>query len=136
MKKVLLMLLIAVASLTACKKDSEDKLKGRWDLAKTYSLQYENGIKTDESTETLNIGELYIVFNGNGYTIYEGGDIDDSGTFSATEDSIILTSKDGDVQTSPLKWNSKTEFVVSSEDSYTFNGKTYSYKEESTFKKN
>lgn len=136
MKKTLLILFVAVASLTACKKDKEGKLEGRWDLVKQYNVQTLNGTKINEETETFKTGELYVVFSGNTYKTYEDGDLEDEGTFTANENSITLKDGDGDSDTMQLRWNSKSEFVMTSEDSYSDNGQTYLYKNETTFRKN
>ncbi|WP_293299193.1 hypothetical protein [Pedobacter sp. UBA4863] len=55
MKKVLLILFVAVTTLTACKKDSEDKLKGRWDLAKDLDVTRVNGTVTSEYSHTYDV---------------------------------------------------------------------------------
>lgn len=136
MKKTLLILFVAVASLTACKKDKEGNLEGRWDLVKQYSVQTLNGTKVSEETETFKTGELYVVFSGNTYKTYEDGDLEDEGTFTANENSITLKDSDGDSDTMQLRWNSKSEFVMTSEDSYSDNGQTYLYKNEMTLRKN
>lgn len=136
MKKALLMLFVAVASLTACKKDKEGKLEGRWDLMKEYYVETLNGTKTHEDTDTYKVGDLYIVFSGNTYKVYEDGDFEDEGTFTANENSITLKDKDDDSETMQLRWNSKDEFVTTSEDSYSNNGQNYNYKAEMTFRKN
>lgn len=136
MKKTLLILFVAVASLTACKKDKEGKLEGRWDLVKQYNVQTLNGTKINEETETFKTGELYVVFSGNTYKTYEDGDLEDEGTFTANENSITLKDGDGDSDTMQLRWNSKSEFVMTSEDSYSDNGQTYLYKNETTLRKN
>ncbi|MDQ8004474.1 MAG: hypothetical protein REI64_06700 [Pedobacter sp.] len=135
MKKALLILFITITSLTACKKDPEDRLKGRWNLTKAYSVESTNGTKTSEHTETYKKGQLYIVFDGNNISMYEDGKLDDSGTFTATENSITIKSKNGDEETSQLRWNSKKEFVVISEGTDVINGFTYDYKSEMTFNK-
>lgn len=136
MKKTLMILFVAVASLTACKKDSEDKLKGRWDLVKEYYVETLNGTKTGEDTDTYNEGDLYVVFSGNNYKVYDHGDLEDEGTFTANDNSITLKDSDGDEETLQLRWNSKNEFVMISEDSYSNDGQTYHYKNETTFRKN
>lgn len=136
MKKTLLILFVAVASLSACKKDKEGKLEGRWDLVKQYNVQTLNGTKINEETETFKTGELYVVFSGNTYKTYEDGDLEDEGTFTANENSITLKDGDGDSDTMQLRWNSKSEFVMTSEDSYSDNGQTYLYKNETTLRKN
>lgn len=135
MKKTLLILFVAVTALTSCKKDKEGNLEGRWNLTKEYSVENLNGTKTSEHTETYKKGDLYVVFNGNNYSMYEDGDLDDSGTFTATENSITLKSKDGSEDTNSLRWNSKSEIVIFSEGSDSFNGNTYSYKSEMIFNK-
>lgn len=134
MKKALLILFVAVTSLTACKKDPEDKLQGRWNLTKTYFAESINGTKTSEDTETGN-GNTYVIFDGNNISIYEDGELDESGTFTATENSITIKSKDGDEETNQLRWNSKKEIVIISEGTDVINGSTYVYKSEMTFNK-
>lgn len=133
MKKTLLILLVAVTALASCKKDPEDKLKGRWDLAKSYSIYKVNGTVVSEDTDTG--GDMYLVFDGNKVTMYRNGEVDSKGTFTATENSITITDEDGDAETSSLRWNSKKEFVVSSEETETVNDQTHYYKDEMTFKK-
>jgi len=135
MKKVLLILLVAVTALISCKKDPEEKLKGRWDLIKRYSTEHIDNIMSHESNETFNVGEMYVVFENNKYNLYENGKLDGSGTFTATSNSITLTEENGLNYTNTIKWNSKNEFVMSSEDTTTFNGQTYHSKEEATLRK-
>lgn len=57
MKKALLILFVAVASLTACKKDLEDKFKERWNLIKKYSTEHIDNVLSHESNETFNVGK-------------------------------------------------------------------------------
>lgn len=137
MKKTLLILFVAVASLTACKKDKEGKLEGRWDKTKEYSVEYENGVKTDEEAEAWEKGELYIVFKDNTYKVYreDGKDLVEEGTFTATDNSLTL--KNGqETYTLKIRWNSKKELVIIDEETYTYDGKTYREVEEQTFQKN
>lgn len=134
MKKTLLILFIVVTSLTACKKDPEDKLKGRWDLIKRYSTEHINNVMSHESNETFNVGEMYVVFENNTCSFYENGKLEGSGTFTATNNSITLN-ENGLTYTNTIKWNSKNEFVMSSEDKTTINGQTYHSKDEATLRK-
>lgn len=131
MKKVLLILVVAVTVLTSCKKDPEDKLKGRWDLTKDYYVETLNGTITDEDTDTYAIGDLYLVFDGNTVKTYKNGDLQETSTYTATNNSITV-----DGETYALRWNSKSEFVLVEEGTDTYGGQTYNYKNESTFKKN
>lgn len=127
---------MAVISLAACKKDPEDKLKGRWDVVKDYNVETIDGVKGSEDTNTYKVGELYVVFDNNQYKTYDDGALEDSGTFSATNDSITLTNTDGETETMSLRWNSKSEIVFVSEHTESFGGKKYVYKSESTLRKN
>ncbi|MNK08696.1 hypothetical protein D3C87_266390 [compost metagenome] len=137
MKKALLILFVAVASLTACKKDKSDteKLEGRWNLTKEYSVYTVNGAKVDEDTETYAVGEFYIVFDGNNYQVFEDGDLDDSGTFTISDNVITINSKDGGSDTNNIRWNSNNEFVLVDEETGNNGGQSYSYRDESTFQK-
>ena len=136
MKKTLLALFMAIVLLSACKKDPEDKLKGRWDVVKDYYVETINGVNGNEDSSTYAIGALYLVFDGNQYKIYDDGELEDSGTFSAANESITLTSSDGEVETMALRWNSKSEIVFTNEQTETAGGKTYVYKSETTLRKN
>lgn len=136
MKTRLLILFMAIVSLSACKKDPEDKLKGRWDVVKDYYVETIDGVKGSENTNNYAIGALYMVFDGNQYQTFDDGELEDSGTFSATNESITLTSSDSEVETMVLRWNSKSEIVFMSEHTETFGGKKYAYKSETTLKKN
>ncbi|SOD17419.1 hypothetical protein [Pedobacter xixiisoli] len=135
MKKALLILFVAVASLTACKKDPEDKLQGRWNLTKAYFVESTNGTKTSEHNETYEKGDLYVVFDGNKISVYEDGELDDNGTFTATGNSITIKSNNGEEETNQLRWNSKKEFVITSEGTDVIGNTTYVYKSEMTFNK-
>lgn len=135
MKKTLLILFVAAISLTACKKDSEDKLEGRWNLTKENYIVTTNDTKTDEGTNIYQLGDFYIVFEENTYKVYDEGDLEDEGTYSANDNSLTMTSKDGDKETASLRWNSKTEFVLTAESTEDFNGISYGSKYEMTFNK-
>lgn len=130
MKRTLFLLFVAVTTLTACKKDPQEKLEGRWNQTKVHVVQTNNGIKTEENI-TYKIGEAYIVFSGNTYKSYQDGELIFSGPFTATENSITLT-QGQDKSTVVLRWNSKKEIVIA----YEINdGATYSSKAEATFRK-
>lgn len=134
MKKTLLILFVAVASLTACKKeDKKNELTGRWDLTKDNYTETSNG-KTVGGTETYNIGETYIVFTDSNYELYYDNKLEESGTFSVTENSISFTSSEGesDLGSSTFHWNSETEFVINFERIESL----YSYTSEMFFNKN
>ncbi len=135
MKKTLLILIVAVVSLTACKKDTQDRLKGRWDLVKAYYVDRINGVVISEETESSDNSNTYIVFEGNKFIFYENGELNSRGTFTATESSITMTEEGDSPSTTPIKWNSKNEFVVISKDTETHDGNTFSYESELTFKK-
>ncbi len=135
MKKTLLILFVAVISLTACKKDPVNKLSGRWDAIKDYSLHTIDGVKISEETHIYKMGDNYIVFDGNKYTMYEDGRPDDEGTFTATENSITLSDSGGDTETMSLRWNSNNEVVFYEESSETSNGIKSTSKYESTLRK-
>lgn len=77
---------------------------------------------------------MYVVFENNTCNFYENGKLEGSGTCTATNNSITLT-ENGLTYTNTIKWNSKNEFVMSSEDKTTFNGKTYHSREEATLRK-
>src|SRR5690606_28927784 len=130
MKKLLLVLFVAVITLNACKKDNEDssegKLQGRWDTTKEYYLEKKNGVKIDESSDTFEIGDEYIVFEGNNYVSYDNGVADEKGTFKATQNSLTMTTQDLETNTYGIKWISKTEFIVIIEDTYKDGNDVYS----------
>ena len=130
MKRTLFLFLIAITTVTACKKDPQEKLEGRWNQTKFHVVQTSNGTKT-ENNVSYEIGKVYIVFSGNTYKYYQDGELVGSGPFTATESSITLT-QDQDKITAVLRWNSKKEIVIV----YEINdGATFSAKAEATFKK-
>ncbi len=133
MKKTLLILLVAVASLTACKKDKKNELVGRWDLNKENYTETSNG-KTVEGSDTYNLGETYFVFTGSNYELYYDNELEESGTFSVTENSLSFTNSKGasDFGNVTFHWNSETEFVLNFERIES----VYSYKSEMFFNKN
>jgi len=133
MKRTLFLLLIAVTTFTACKKDPQEKLEGRWNQTKFHVVQNSNGTRTEDNVN-YELGKVYIVFSGNTYKYYEDGKLKDNGTFTATENSITLT-QGQDRSTSKLHWNSKKEIVIISEINETINGESFSAKAELTFRK-
>ncbi len=130
MKRTLFLLLIVATTLTACKKDPQEKLEGRWDKTKVYVVQTSNGTKKEDNI-TYKTGEAYIVFSGNTYKSYQDGELVGDGPFTATENSITLTQGE-DINTRVLRWNSKKEIVIV----YELNdGANFSAKAEATFRK-
>lgn len=128
--------------MVGCKKDNDlsdnpsDRIQGRWDLTKEYNLDKKNGIKTNEGTDTFAVGDFYIVFSGNTVKVYDGGQLDDEGSFIINSDEIILDFGGGDIAKSPISWTSNSEFVIKSTASVTQGSDTYVYYSEETFKKN
>ncbi|RWU06362.1 hypothetical protein [Pedobacter chitinilyticus] len=110
MKRTLFLLFIAFTTFTACKKDPQEKLEGRWNQTKLYVVQTSKDTKTEENI-TYKIGESYIVFSDNTFKSYQDGKLSDNGTFTATENSITLTRGESSA-TSVLRWNSKKEIVI------------------------
>ena len=137
MKKTLLILFLAVASLTACKKDEEssNKLEGRWDFVSGYAVVKENGVIISEKTKEPEEGGEALIFEGNKFRLLEAEKTESTGTFSTTENTINFKFDDDSDVTLPLKWNSSTEIVITTEETYTQEGKNYQDKEERTYKK-
>ncbi|MEO5910426.1 MAG: lipocalin family protein [Pelobium sp.] len=142
MKKALLIAFVAITVLAGCKKDDgpSDKLsesiQGRWDLTKEYYLDKKNGTKTAEGTENYDIGYYYIVFSGNNFKIYDGGQLEDEGTFTISSNEITLDYGAGDIDKNPIEFKSNSEFVVKNTSSTKQGADTYDYYSEETFKKN
>lgn len=136
MKKTLLILFLAATSLASCKKDDESssKLEGRWDFVSEYAVVKENGVIISEKTKKPEEGGEALIFEGNKFTLLEAEKTKSVGTFSITENTINFKFDDSDV-TLLLKWNSSTEIVITSEDTYTQDGKTYSEKQDRVYKK-
>ena len=133
MKRTLFLLFIAITSFTACKKDPQEKLEGRWDQIKLHAIHSYNGAKTEEN-KNMAIGESYYVFSDNTYKVYQDGELVGSGPFTATENSITLT-QDQNTVVFNIRWSSKKQFVASYEINQSIGGNTISINAELTFKK-
>ena len=137
MKKALLILFLSVTSLTACKKDedSNSKLEGTWDLTKSYYIDKIDGVVVKDVTKQIEAGIEHMVFEGDKVTLFEDGEIEAVGTFSSTDNSVTIKFEGEVGETHPLKWNSSNEIVITSEETFTVNGKTHNDKEDRTYKK-
>ena len=136
MKKTLLILFLAATSLTACKKDKEKTLEGRWDVTKIDEWNTLNGQKESETHDTYATGEFYFIFKGNTYTKYEDGYLEDEGTFTMNGDNSLITTNNEGVTTFTLQWNGENDVVLNLEETNTINSQVYGYKGMFTMKRN
>jgi hypothetical protein len=95
MKQKLLLALVTIMLVAACKKDKKDiSLLGKWTLENTISKEYNNGVMVSQDTEP---GDGTIVdFQGNGKVIAtdKQGNVD-AGTYAIKPDSKVEI--DGDL---------------------------------------
>lgn len=133
MKRTLFLLLVVVTTFTACKKDPQEKLEGRWDQIKLHAIHDYNGAKTEDN-KNMAIGESYFVFSGNTYKVYQDEKLTSSGSFTATENSITLT-QDQNTVVFNVRWSSKKQFVASYEINQSMGGNNITINAELTFKK-
>ena len=96
MKQKLLLSIMVVILLAACKKDNEDKisLMGKWNIESTIVKAYENGILT--TTDTERGDGTTMVFQVNGYLLIASpGDPVETVLYSIKPDSKVEI--DGDL---------------------------------------
>lgn len=119
-KQLLFLMLIAgcMLAFTGCKKDDEVKagdLQGRWDLVSENYKLYVNGQVRDQDNDEYEIGESYIIFDGNTASTYDNGDLDFVETFTISGDKLIFTFE-GETHEVTVKWNNNDQVVITDRD--------------------
>ena len=147
MKKILLFgLLLAVVLMGGCQKDDNSDnapadIVGKWYIKKMVDVEYENGVKVDESTETTFTTKDFMEFKSNGTAVFssDGGpdpaDIDNF-TYTRQGDKVVLTlTGSTDVTQVDIKKLTTNELVLFIDETDTYQGKTYRYTSELTLSK-
>jgi hypothetical protein len=135
------LLTFCILFFSACKKDDElstrDKLIGKWNYESFKYEEYEDGQLVDSGSET--IGGSTIEFKDNGtfissFTDEDGNTDSDTGTWSVDGNNLITGEAD-DIQTIEIQEITTTKMVLVFDDEDNYDGTTYRYRDEITFKK-
>ncbi len=135
MKKVILMMSIAVFALTSCGKDEVDPqpnptpqatIVGTWDGKLLAGFEYnQTQMDTVSSIEVpLNGSLLQIEFKADGTMISRGFGDSTTGTYVFSNNKLTTT-VDGEVEIAEVKSLTTTEMVIVTNEIYTEDGDTY-----------
>lgn len=141
-KLLVLALLVVSLGFTGCKKDDGDDAKanilGKWEMTKEVWKEYnqDGSIKT-QGTETG--VDFVIEFKSNGsYTVYDQGDIDETGTYSIQNDGkklVLNNAEDNIDDVHTINSLTSSQLVLYIEDIETSAGQTTKHTYELTFNK-
>ena len=117
----LLVLLMAFATFTGCKKDDEESQKkdiiGKWFVKKTVEKEIENGATTSEETETNYNEADYFEFKSDGQFNMSLDGYQYSGQYQVKSNNhLVLSDEDGDLEDYEIKKLNSTELVIYMED--------------------
>ncbi len=117
----LLVLLMAFATFTGCKKDDEESqqkdIVGKWFVKKTVEKEIENGVTTSEETETNYNESDYFEFKSDGKVDTSFDGYQSSGVYQVKSNNrLAFTDEDGDVEDYEIKKLNSSELVLYLED--------------------
>lgn len=130
--KLIFTLFIVFVGLSACSKDKRierrlEKKDGKWNI-KSMSYQYFNNNSLEDSFMFTNAGSF--VFDDNGSVIYnydyDGDSGSQSGTWSNTEDEVIMI-LDGEVLTMKIEEESRKEMTLNWTEEYSATNEKETY---------
>lgn len=140
-KNVLLLFIMAALAISGCKKDdkkdddAKSTIVGKWLVKSIYEVEYENGIKKREDTDTDFGNQDFFEFKADGTGLFsETGDTDPI-TYKVTGDMLTITDSPGESFDLKIKSLSGNDLVLVDESSETYQGVTYRNVTEITFKK-
>jgi len=133
--KTIIGLFLLTATLTSCDKETKDDadvaIIGLWQATKEIEVEFEDGKKVNEDTETD--PGFYIEFRNDG-RIYEDGEL--TGTYQLSSDKKKLTVRSEDETIDyDIKTLTKSSLILYREYDYTEDGKTYHETAEVHFRK-
>lgn len=127
------MLLLAVVTITGCKKDDDEKaadnIIGKWYPTSSVDTEYLNGKLISQETDT-DFGNEFTEFRSNGTAVdYDG----DGYTYKITGSKLIMREDgDDDDEVYEIKKINSKELVIFSENTYEDGADKYKYTSELT----
>lgn len=110
MKKLLLLAVICLVGLYACKKSDNNpptnstKIVGKWGLIKLTAIETKNGV--DSTADSDEVDSLYLQFNANGTGVISEGGSNQACTYTLSGNSLSLTPTDN--PSSSVNFNIRT----------------------------
>ena len=140
-KNVLVLFIMAAIAISGCKKDdkkdddAKSTIVGKWLVKKIYEVEYENGVKKREDTDTDFGNQDFFEFKADGTGLFsETGDTDPI-TYKVTGDMLTITDSPGESFDLKIKSLRGNDLVLVDESTETYQGVTYRNVTEITFKK-
>lgn len=129
-------LLLAVVTITGCKKDDDEKaaenIIGKWYPTSSIETEYLNGKMISQETET-DFDNGFTEFRSNGTAVDDDGD---EYTYKITGSKLTMRENgDDDDEVYDIKKINSSELVIFGESTYENGADKYRYTSEITFKK-